>query len=98
MWKTHAAVDFGQKCKLVVDVRVGSLAQFAGLQSALAGVPNVAGVSVVAMDIGDARLSLSYLGTIDQLREALAQASLVLVNRDGAWQLSQGAGANAGAP
>jgi hypothetical protein len=98
MWKSHAAVDFGQKGKLIVDVRVGSLAQFAGLQNALAGVPNVAGVTVVAMDIGDARLSLSYLGTVDQLRDALAQAGLVLVDRGGTWQLSQGAGANTGTP
>ena len=95
MWKSHAAVDFSQKGNLVVDVRVGSLSQFAGLQSALAGVPNVASVTVVAMDISDAR---SYLGTPDQLRDALAQAGFVLVNRGGTWQLSQGAGANAGAP
>jgi hypothetical protein len=98
MWKSHAAVDFSQKGKLVVDVHAGSLAQLAGLQSALAGVPNVAGVSVVAMDIGEARLSLSYIGTVDQLREALAQAGIALVNRGGVWQLSQGAGANTGVP
>jgi hypothetical protein len=98
MWKSHAAVDFNQKGKLIVDVRTDSLAQFASLQSALAGVPNVAGVSVIAIDIGEARLSVTYLGTIDQLREALAQAGLVLVNRGGTWQLSQGAGANTGVP
>ena len=90
MWKNHVAVDFGQKGKLIVEVRVNSLAQFASLQSALAGVPNVAGVTVVAADIGAARLSLSYIGTVDQLRDALAQAGLVLVNSAGAWQISQG--------
>jgi len=90
MWKNHVAVDFGQKGKLIVEVRVTSLAQFASLQSALAGVPNVAGVTVVAADIGAARLSLSYIGTVDQLRDALAQAGLVLVNSAGAWQISQG--------
>ena len=98
MWKSHAAVDFSQKGKLVVEVRMGSLAQLAGLQSALAGVPNVAGITVVAMDIGEARLSLSYLGTVEQLREALAQAGFTLVNRGGMWQLSQGSGANTGEP
>ena len=98
MWKSHVAVDFSQKGELVVEVRAASLAQFAGMQDALAGVPNVAGVTVVAMDIGEARLSLSYLGTIDQLRDALAQAGLVLVNRGGTWQLSQGAGANTSVP
>ncbi|MGC9952665.1 MAG: DUF2066 domain-containing protein [Rhizomicrobium sp.] len=98
MWKSHTAVDFSQKGKLVVDVRVNSVAQFASLQSALAGVPNVAGVTVVAMDIGDARLSLSYIGTVDQLRDGLEQAGLVLMNRGGTWQLLQDAGANSGVP
>jgi hypothetical protein len=98
MWKSHAAVDFSQKGELVVDVRAVSLAQFAGMQNALAGVPNVAGVTIIAMDIDDARLSLSYLGTVDQLREALAQAGIALVNRGGVWQLSQGVGANTGVP
>ena len=98
LWKSHAAVDFNQKGNLVVDVRVGSLSQFADFQTALAAVPNVAGVTVLAMDIGEARLSLTYLGTSDQLHEALAQAGFVLVNKGGTWQLSQGAGANTGTP
>ncbi len=89
LYKSHAAVDFSQKSKLVADVRVASLAQLAGLQSALAGVPNVSNVAVVAMDIGEARLSISYIGSADQLRDAMAQAGLTLVNRGGAWQLSQ---------
>jgi hypothetical protein len=89
LWKSHAAVDFSQKGKIVADVRVASLAQFAGIQSALAGVPNVSGLSVVAMDIGQARVSISYIGSADQLHDAMAQAGLVLVNRGGSWQLSQ---------
>ncbi|MDE2265269.1 MAG: DUF2066 domain-containing protein [Alphaproteobacteria bacterium] len=98
MWKSHAAVDFSQKGTLAVDVRFASLAQFASMQSALGGVPNVAGVSVDAIDIGQARLSLSYIGTIDQLRAALTQAGIGLVSRGGAWQLTQGTAGNAGTP
>ena len=98
MWKSHAAVDFSQKGTLTADVRVASLAQFAGVQSALAGVPNVADVEVNAIDIGQARLSISYIGTIDQLRAALAQAGIGLVSRGGTWQLTQGTGGNAGTP
>ncbi|MGA7714229.1 MAG: DUF2066 domain-containing protein [Rhizomicrobium sp.] len=89
LWKSHAAVDFNQKGKLVADVRFASLAQFAGLQSTLASVPNVSSVNVVAMDIGEARLTISYIGSADQLRDAMAQAGLVLANRGGEWQLSQ---------
>jgi hypothetical protein len=98
LWKSHTAVDFSQKGRLVVDVQVGSLAQFSSLQNTLAGVGNVSGVTVVAMDIGGARLSLSYMGSLDQLRDGLGQVGLVLTNRGGTWQLSQGAAANSGSP
>jgi hypothetical protein len=95
LWKSHAAVDFSQKGSLEVEVVVASLPQFASLQSALTAVPNVQSVTVVAMDMGEARLTISYIGTQDQLREALAQAGLTLAGRGGSWQLSQG---SSGAP
>jgi Uncharacterized protein conserved in bacteria (DUF2066) len=93
MWKNQKAVDYSQKAKLTADVRIDSLAQFASLESALSAVPNVASVGVAAMDIGQARLAISYIGTTDQLRVALAQAGITLSGRAGAWQISQGAAA-----
>lgn len=90
MWKNQKAVDFSQKGKLTVDVHIASLGQFAALENAMAGVPNVTDVGVAAMDIGQARLTLSYIGSIDQLRAALAGAGVVLTNRGGNWQISQG--------
>jgi len=95
LWKSHAAVDFSQKGSLEAEVKIASLPQFANLQNALVGVPNVQGISIVAMDTGEARLTISYIGTQDQLREALTQAGLNLANRGGTWQLSQG---TSGAP
>ena len=96
MWKARAAIDYGAQGKLIADVRVSSLAQWAEVQSALAGVPNVTSVTVVAMDIGEARISLGYLGTPEQLHDVLSQASLQLTNSDpvgntGEWSLRQGA-------
>jgi hypothetical protein len=88
--KSQKAVDFNQRGKLVVDVKTQSLAQFATLESTLASVPNVHGVSVSAMDIGQVRLTISYIGTTDQLRDALAQAGLTLANHGGNWQLAEG--------
>ena len=95
MWKQRAAIDYGAQGKLVADVRVGSLAQWANIQSALASVQNVTSVTVVAMDIGEARISVGYLGTPDQLHDALSQVSLQLSNSDpagntGEWTLRQG--------
>ena len=91
MWKTQKAVDYSQKGRLVADVRVDTLAQFAAIENALSSVPNVAGVNVSAMDIGQARLSISYIGTTEQLRVALAQAGIVLTGHGSTWQIAQGA-------
>src|SRR5262249_48305789 len=95
LWKQRAAVDFSQRGTITVDVRVSSLSQWASVQAALASVPNVTGYRVVAMDIGEARMTLSYLGSIEQLHEALNQASLQLSNSSpgtsgGEWTLHQG--------
>jgi hypothetical protein len=92
MWKNQKAVDFSQKGRLTADVRVASLSQFATLETAVAGVPNVASVTVAAMDIGAARLTISYLGSTDQLKAALAQAGVVLRGGPGSWQIGAGAG------
>jgi len=92
MWKNQKAVDYSQKAKLVADVRIESLTQFAVLENTLSGVPNVAAVGVAAMDIGQARLTISYIGSTDQLRVALAQAGITLSGHAGAWQISQGSG------
>jgi hypothetical protein len=95
MWKEKAAVDFSQKGTITVDVRAASLGQWASVQAALGTVSNVTAIRVVAMDIGEARVAIGYLGTVEQLREALSQAGLQLSNGDssdnsGEWILRQG--------
>lgn len=88
MWKTQKAVDYSQKGHLIADVRTGSLAHFAALENTIAAVPNVASVNVAAMDIGAARLAISYIGTTDQLKAALAQAGVTLRGGPGNWQIA----------
>jgi hypothetical protein len=90
LWKQKSAVDFSQKGKLIADVRISSLSQWANVQAALASVPNVESVSIVAMNIGEARVQLGYLGTPDQLKDALGQASLLLDQIGGTYVLRQG--------
>lgn len=94
VWKSQKAVDYSQKGRLTADVRIASLGQFAALENAIAGVPNVASVGVAAMDIGAARLTISFIGSTEQLKVALAQAGVVLRGGPGNWQI----GASAGQP
>jgi hypothetical protein len=88
MWKNQKAVDYSQKGRITAEVRIASLAQFAALENTIAGVPNVASVSVAAIDIGAARLVISYIGTTEQLKAALAQAGVTLRGSAGNWQIA----------
>jgi len=93
MWKSHSAVDFSQTGHLTANVRIASLSQWGSLQTAMAAVPNVSSMAVQAMDIGAARVTLNYLGSIDQLRDALSAQGISLTTRGGEWTLS-----NSGSP
>jgi hypothetical protein len=89
IWKTRAAIDFSQRGRLLVNVRMASLAQWGAIQTALAGVDNITGVTVNAMDIGYAQISISYTGSSDQLRDTLGGAGLALApERGGGWTLA----------
>lgn len=88
MWKEKSAVDFNLKGNLVADLRVSTLAQWGRVQSVLAGVDTVTGVTVEAMNIGEARIAIAYTGNLDQLKDALGAQGLSLVSQDGGWILS----------
>lgn len=90
MWKARSAIDYGQRGKLTADLRLTSLSQWGAVQNQLAAVSNVTAVQLVAMTTGYARLNLAYVGSADQLREAMTGAGLTLANRGGQWMLTAG--------
>ncbi len=87
-WKARSAIDFGRRSKLVADVRIDSLSAWSALQQKLAAIPSVTEVFVMAMNIGEARIAISYVGTQDQFSDQLSQAGLALSSQDGTWMLS----------
>ncbi|MBV8978441.1 MAG: hypothetical protein JO261_04245 [Alphaproteobacteria bacterium] len=95
MWKSQSALNISQQGHLAADVRIESLAQWGALQAQMAAVPNVAGISVTAMDIGLVRINVTYLGTIDQLKDALAAQGVALASRGGVWSIASAAPAPA---
>jgi hypothetical protein len=90
MWKNKAAVDFGQTGRLTADIRAGTLSQWGSMQTQLSTVPNVSSVSVQAMDIGEARITIAYLGSVDQLKDAMAAQGLMLSKSGGEWTIVPG--------
>jgi hypothetical protein len=95
LWKARAVVNVNSRSTLIADVHVDTLEQWGAIQRALAGLENVTGVQVMAMDVGYARLSIAYQGSQEQLRDALGGQGLVLSGRAGAWTLSR---AGSGSP
>ncbi len=89
LWKSRSAVNVNAHGTLLADVKVNSLDQWGAIQTALAGLENVTGVQVVAMDVGYARLSIAYQGSQDQLRDAMSGQGLNLSGRPGAWMITR---------
>jgi hypothetical protein len=87
-WKGRNLIDYNKRSKLVADVRVDSLESWSQMLQRLSAVPTVTEVGVVAMDIGEARISINYVGSSDQLKDNLAHANLDLLNAGGEWSLS----------
>jgi hypothetical protein len=96
MWKSRSAVNPNARGTLIADVKVASLNQWGAIQSALSGTDNVTNVQVVAMNMGYARLSIAYMGSTGQLRDALGGQGLALSGRGDQWTLVAGARLNSG--
>jgi hypothetical protein len=88
MWKARSVIDTSQRGRITADLRVASLPQWGQMQGQLAGIHNITGVSVVAMNMSYARLSIAYVGNVDQLRDALGQSGMTLAGRGNQWQIS----------
>jgi len=90
LWKARVTVDPNQRGRITAEMRIASLQQWGDTQAALAGIPTVTAVTVVAMDTGFARLTIAYTGSGDQLRDALSAAHVSLTNSGGRWTLAPG--------
>jgi hypothetical protein len=88
LWRQKAPIDLSTKNNLVADIRLSSPAQWSTIQTAMAMIANVRDVSVVAMDIGMMRVAISYVGTSDQLHDALAPVGVALTKEDSGWTLA----------
>ncbi len=90
-WKSKFAINFNQQSSVTADVTLGSLADWAEIQAKLATIPTITGVTVVAMNMGRARLNIAYVGSPEQLREALREGKLSLAQNGGSWSLTRDA-------
>lgn len=88
MFQQKPAIDFGPKASLAADVDIDSLAQWNQIQTAMSMSPSVLGVQVSAMDIGHARVIVSYQGPVDTLQDALVPLGVQLTQSGDNWTIA----------
>jgi hypothetical protein len=80
-WKNRTAIDYSRRSRLTADMTIDSLTAWGTLLARLGTIPTLTDVAVNAMNTGMARLSLTYVGTADQLRDSLAQQKADLTQK-----------------
>lgn len=90
-WKGHASVDYGRRSRLTADIHIESLEGWAGLIAKLGTVPNVSDVTVAAMDIGEARVVVTYVGNLDQLHDNMTKGGFDITSANGAYTIAPAA-------
>jgi hypothetical protein len=86
-WKTRTAVSYATRARLTADVQFDSLEDWAKIRGQIAAVRAISDVDVVGLALHEAEIDLTYAGRPEQLRDALAQQSLELVNTSGQYIL-----------
>jgi hypothetical protein len=94
-WKSRSSVDYATRARLVADVQFNSLEEWSRIRMQLGAVRAVSDYEVVGLARNEAEIDLAYFGRVEQLRDAMAQQNLNLVNGVAGWSLQLGGGATA---
>ena len=86
-WKRENVMNMGDRGVLPVSVPIKSLPDWLAIQSRIAEAAVVSQMEVVLLSREEARINLHHLGDLLQLKVALAQKDLRLVQLEGAWAI-----------
>lgn len=78
-WKSQNVLDFSHQERLSVLVPVRGLNDWLEIRERLSNMARVQSVSLARMTREEAEIDMTYVGSTDQLRQALAQQGLELV-------------------
>ena len=92
-WKSRSSVDYATRARLVADVQFTSLEEWSRIRTQLGAVRAVSDFEVVGLARNEAEIDLAYFGRVEQLRDAMAQQNLNLVNGVAGWSLQLGGAA-----
>lgn len=89
-WKSRSSVDYATRARLVADVQFNSLEEWSRIRTQLGAVRAISDFEVVGLARNEAEVDLAYFGRVEQLRDAMAQQNLNLVNGVAGWSLQLG--------
>lgn len=78
-WKDQNVLDFSKQERLSVLVPVRGLEDWLSIRERLSSMARIQSVSIARMTRDEAEIDMVYVGSTDQLRQALAQQGLELV-------------------
>lgn len=88
-WKKEAAATPDQEGTLTAVLPISSLEDWLRARERLGAVPAIRKLALVSLSRQEATIEIGYAGSIDQLKEGLAQISLDLVRGEPAWRLAR---------
>jgi hypothetical protein len=88
-WKNAKGGPGDQQGTLIVAAAISGLDDWLALRDRLAAVATVRKIDVKALSRQEATVEIQYLGTLDELKTALAAAKLDLQGGDPTWRLAR---------
>ncbi len=95
-WKRDNLLQFGQSSVLAVTVPISGLGAWLDVRGRLSNVAVINRVDLVLLSRAEVRVNLHYMGELEQLSLALAQADLVLEEDENDWILERAGGVGTG--
>jgi hypothetical protein len=92
-WKSEHFLRFDQARHMVVDIPIGGLSDWVGINRDLKSLPEVSDVDIAAFSQRNVRAEIRYIGDELRLEEAVLRVGLTLSREGEAWLL-QPTGAN----
>lgn len=86
-WKGEQVLRFEELKRQMVSVALDDLAAWIAVRSRLGEIATIQDVDVISLSRQQAVIELGYLGDVAQLRQALAQKDLRLVDGEDGWRL-----------
>ncbi len=88
-WKKEASLPVGQRASLTAALPINSLDDWLRLRQRLAGVSVIRKIDLLSLSRQEAVIEIQHAGDMDQLKAALSDIGLDLVQGDPMWRLAR---------